>query len=193
MKGINPTPSGGSSNSFSTIIVSDYFDNAAGNAEGTTMSFSGCNISAEKLYADANVTQALFDLRSPYSNTVIIDDCNLVSEPSSMFIQNAIDSTYCKDLETRRENMVFTNKVIADGVDITYTDSRVGNYIDADISSELDLAKEQYPYNPIPFLYELQEGESEESIVRNINGTDYTINAIKSGTDEKPIWSLEYK
>lgn len=126
---VNPYQSGGDDNSFSSVIVAEYYDwNGSGESNENSFLFESCLFSATKTYPESDVAQAVFDIRSPNHNTLSLKGCEIKEYASEKPIKNAFDTACCSDLD-KREAMKNTNQVIINGKSALESEY-VENYLD---------------------------------------------------------------
>ncbi len=116
---VNPVESGGESNSFAGVIVSEYYSSDQ-KSENNKMIFTNCVFDVSKWYPTANVKQYIADLRSPCNNTLILNNCKLSPAENSTYISVCADSTYGGTVLPETDKK--TNKVLINGIDVTGTD-----------------------------------------------------------------------
>ncbi len=187
----NLQTSGGDSNSFTNVVVAEYYETkGSGDSNNNKFVFNDCTFSAKKPDV-TDVTQVVFDIRSPYNNTLELNNCTLTETAEPYYIMNAFDTFYntSTTLEKRRE-MFNKNTIKVDGVDVKRSADYILNYMDTpSIASDIDLAKYEYPCNPLPMLYGFEDGTTEVTI--EINNKKYNVTATK--TVENPeTWTITY-
>ncbi len=118
---VNPETDGGDSNTFSNIVVSEYYQSNNTDGELNNFAFTNCEFSAVKTYPEANVNQYICDLRSPCQNTVNFIDCEFLKCAAPTYFQSTTYSQgYDKDgnlLEGTRspEEYDNTNQILING------------------------------------------------------------------------------
>lgn len=124
----NPETKGGSTNSFSAVIVSEYYNQVSGEKSAdNTMTFTDCIFKVSVPEDTENVTQKIADLRSPCNNTLYLDGCSYAPAKGSQYFISCYDSTYKGNKV--EEKYKGTNKIVVDSVDITCSD-KVSWYVD---------------------------------------------------------------
>ena len=155
----NYNSTGGSSNSFSNIIVAEYYDNDGDGlllSEKNNFTFTGCTFTAEKIYPNSNVSQAVCDVRSPNFNRVNFNNCNFTKLSSPEYLMLAIDTVFESDLDTRNL-MLGKSHIYIDGVEVSEDNSILNSYIDWYYEEGVEdgitaLCNNEYIINPIPYL-----------------------------------------
>lgn len=126
---INPER-GGQDNSFSSVIVAEYynFNEDVGESKNNTMSFSDCMFVATKRFESSDVTQGIADVRSPYNNRVYFNDCEFNVDNGTKYLLVCKDSTY--NGNSVPETVKGSSRVYVNGTDVTETASYVDFYLD---------------------------------------------------------------
>lgn len=123
----NPTLSGGETNSFGNVVVCEYYDwKGSGDSNNNEFTFNECDFTADKLYPTSDVNQVVFDVRSPYNNTLEINNCSFSRLATPAYIKVCYDTEYESD-EEKRERMKGTNKLVINGELI---DCESADYVD---------------------------------------------------------------
>lgn len=127
---VNPTTGGGDSNSFSNVIVAEYYELNGPNDKSAynTMTFNDCTFTAMKRNPDANVRQVVADVRSPDHNSVYFNNCTFESAEDQC-IKVCYDTEYCED-ESLREQMRYTSYAYVNGTALT-NENYFEYYLDA--------------------------------------------------------------
>ena len=139
---ISPVSGGGSSNSFSGIVVSEYYG-LNKPSEKNTMTFTECNFIAS-ISTDAtkdNVKQQIADLRSPCENTLVLDNCEFTPAEGSQYFVSCYDSSYENNVIP--ENKKGTNKILVDNENINFSE-KVTWYLDANKDDGANLYHVEY-------------------------------------------------
>lgn len=185
---ISPRVNGGESNSFGNIIVADYYQSGfSDDSRNNTMKFDSCRFSAVKPDV-TDVTQVVFDLRSPGNNKLYLNECICTEVAEPVYIKSVFDTAWCNSMAERNQ-FKFSNKVFINGVDVTKDKSLVMNELDKEINKITDYAGEKpyYPYNPLVVLFGATEGTSE--LKANEKGIDYLLTSEKTSEDPE-TWKL---
>lgn len=112
---VNPTLGGGDTNSFGNVVVAEYYNcNGSGDSKNNNFVFNNCEFTADKLHPEANVNQVVFDVRSPFKNTLKINSCSFSNLATPEYIKVCYDTTY-EDDEEKRNAMKETNELYIDG------------------------------------------------------------------------------
>lgn len=182
----NPVIAEGHDNSFTSIVLSEYYMSNVPISENNAFTFDNCTFSAKK-HEDTKVKQDVFDLRVPANNKLYINDCTFSEVAEPVYITSAFDTDYMESMEDRNR-FEFSNKVFIDGIDVTNDKNMVENYLDKEINKIEDYA-DDYPYNPIVVLFEVSEGGSEASLKINDGHSDYLLTSEKT-LDNPETWKL---
>ncbi len=89
---VNPETDGGDSNTFSNIVVSEYYQSNNTDGKLNDFTFTNCEFSADKAHPEADVNQYICDLRSPCQNTVNFIDCEFLKCAAPTYFQSAVYS-----------------------------------------------------------------------------------------------------
>lgn len=112
---VNPTSGGGDDNSFTNIVVAEYYNwDGSGDSTENNFVFNNCEFTADKLHPEADVNQVVFDIRSPFKNTLTVNNCLFSKLATPEYIKVCSDTEYEDNVE-KRASMRDTNTLIIDG------------------------------------------------------------------------------
>lgn len=112
---VNSTSGGGDTNSFTNVVVAEYYNwNGSGDSKNNNFVFNKCEFTADKLHPEANVNQVVFDVRSPFKNTLKINSCSFSKLATPKYIKVCYDTEWEDDV-TKRNEMKKTNELYIDG------------------------------------------------------------------------------
>ncbi len=116
----NPTSGGGYANSFSSVIVAEYYNQSTeiGESKNNTMTFNGCTFTVTKTYDSANVTQVIANVRSPMGNKVYFNKCTLNPVGNKEYIKVCADHVESGTSKIADKDKG-TSRVYIDNVDVT--------------------------------------------------------------------------
>ena len=190
----NPTAGGGSTNSFSNVIVAEYHNwNSDGPSGNNKFTFTNCDFTAAKDYPESDVKQVVCDVRSPNHNSVSFNDCTFEDLSTPQYLKVAIDTVFADDLQIRQD-MLRTSRIYIDGEELLEDNSILASYIDWDYDDEsedgiIELCEEEYLFDPIPYLGgDINEDGSCTVVIDSFPDNIYTFNSIYNS--ETGTWAL---
>ena len=183
----NPTAAGGDSNSFSNVIVAEYYQwNSDGPSANNTMTFNRCEFTAAKQYPEADVSQIVFDIRSPNHNNLYVNGCTFTKLADPNYIEVAIDTLWPSDTTwEQRVDMALSSRVFVDGTDVTETADYIEYFID---TTEVNgYVGTKYTFNPIKFfLNDMTISNDTTSCTIPVGDKQYSIEVEKADD----IWTI---